>query len=304
MASSLVKEDCFLSTDIQYPTQNGRNAHWIGVMDYPNGDPAMADISGQAVNWFKPENQTWFTVDNFSAIEIGFNLATREVFWGSRIHPFTVVCANAAPRSNGNKNLEAAPFVTFLLRSGIRVFTTLNAGAEEIEMIGLEAICSPIYKVNIQTDGTQFRSLYLPEYSARFYLEGEEKVVDTSYDYTAWVKDELAKIKPIRIAHVDSFGNIKLTCFKDDPKCPKVGEKIKVSIGGVIHKIYRGRHMGDSNARGAMCLHPGSSVTNQDRNLMEISLIGTSAAYEFKNQGGIAKEGFRPRSGQEVQFLT
>lgn len=299
-----------MSNTIVYPHFNGVPAHVICAMDYAVGDPAQADIEGLAKNWFGMQSHvTWFTVDDFSSIEVGFNLATRQIVQGNRIHPFTVFLGNAAPRKKETKNLEAAPFVVFRLKNGVFVFTTLNDDYDEISLIDLDSIDGPIHQLKLQTDGTQFRSLFLPEYAAKYCLSllpdggiDTSDVVDTTHDFLPDAREVLKRPRPPRIIHVDNFGNIKLSLTKVDMNFPTlVGTRSEVEIDSVLHSFVHGKHLGDCKNASDLVLHPGSSISHKGTH-MEITLVGESAASQFESVHGLARCGFRPKSGTQVQI--
>ena len=300
-----------MTITVEYPLKGTFVPHIVGVMDYPSGDSAQGDISGLITNWFGPASaKTWITVDDFSAIEVGFNLVSRKIINGHQVYPFTIVLGNAAPRAQATKNLEAAPFVTFELTNGVRVFTTLSEYNEEVEFLGEDGIRGPINPLKIPKEGTQFRSSLLPEFAARFYTvaaRGDDnlisQVVDLDIDLRSSVFSTSNKDKPIRVLHVDNFGNIKLSVSDDDPRVKVAnGERFEIEIGGVRNSVVKGRHLGDVEKLGDICFYPGSSTLTNGERFMELCLVGDSAAHAFSNQHGLRRQGNRARSGQVVTF--
>ena len=172
-----------------------------------------------------------------------------------------------------------------------------------------------IHKVNVQTDGSQFRSRdFFPWYSellayklaenaegwkedlsvaARRKFLKKFSFIDTTQKLELQDIPDLSKL-PV-VSRVDTHGNLKLSISMSDIRPDLVGVPLSVSINGRTFEAIVRDHMFDSSS-GLRGIAPGSSghfrdSAKKDPRFVEIATIGKSLREELKITDQQLKEG-------------
>lgn len=248
------------------------------IADYGRGDPAFVEVD-QYISAFVPGAAAkYISVEPFSTTHTGFwtyQIAVNDMdIRGSKSRGAktrTYIYTNTAPRrdnKNPRMNNEGEPLAYAKLSTGLEIVGVLSGESFSYIKPMIKEI--RLIRIPPGKGKEQFRS-------RRIFTAALGRIVSGDYSCLG-EKVKLGSIpepRRARIAHVDSYGNIKLTSRASDLHGLKAGDRVAVSIGDRrIVMRYTGGVF--SVSEGEFSLAPGSSGANENRFLEIMMRLGNA----------------------------
>jgi len=259
------------------------------IADYGKGDPAFGEVYQRIINLIPDANIKDVSVEPLSTTQTGFwayqfALNQDEIMehcvGGKSLRP-TYIFMNTAPRKDNKgprKDNEGERLVLAELTNGVKVVGALSG--ESFSFI--KPMIKKLSSIEVPATGSQFRS------RDAFPNALKDVVLGAAHFQKELKIDSIPQLKKgYRIAHVDGFGNVKLTVRKSQCEF-RIGDTVTVSVE---HRSLRMRYAEGifSINEGELSLAPGSSGPKDDR-FLEIS----------KRAGNAWEELGRPRVESEL----
>lgn len=239
------------------------------IADYGEKDPAFSEVVHRLKSETVNVDVQTTAVPKFSTVATGFWI--RQIGLEAPEIQDSVVYANTAPRRNGsNAHTEnrGRNLVFARLENGVPVLA-VNSGYS-LSFVRNEI--EEFRKVEVPSEGSQFRSRdYFPK-AVTSVLEGEERLLGEELDIS-----EIPEVPASKVAFVDGYGNIKTTIRRSQTDLEE-GQRLRVKIGDETRQAFY--EAGTfSVEEGEISYAPGSSGGEDP--FMEVFLRGGSASEAF-----------------------
>ncbi|MHB1830387.1 MAG: hypothetical protein ACYCO0_03250 [Candidatus Micrarchaeaceae archaeon] len=248
------------------------------IADYGREDPAFIEVNQFISNLIHEADVQKVCVEPFSTTQTGF-WAYQLALNHSKLMSLpggdafkTYLFLNTAPRKSSpkpQKDNEGERLAYARLDNGMEVVGVLSG--ESFSFI--KPMIKNLRTVDVPDHGSQFRSRDIFPFALRDITEGNYSCLGRKITLGTIPEPEIN-----RIAHVDGYGNIKLTtphsCIEF-----REGDKVAVTIGyRKLDALFSDSMFGVKE--GLLCLAPGSSGPKDDA-FLEISKRSGNAWKEF-----------------------
>ena len=252
------------------------------IADYGRGDPAFVEVY-QYLRGLIPESSIENVyVSPLSTIQTGFwayQLAInyseiKDIVKDSTMK--TYLFLNTAPRRDEHgprKDNAGERLVYARLNNGLEMVGVLSGDSFSF----VKPLIKELREIDVSNHGSQFRSRDI-------FPAALKNIVDEDYSILGG-KVNLGLIpdkKPWMIAHVDGYGNMKLSTLRSEVGF-KSGDKLAVEIAGRSRNLTYTDGIFDVEM-GEMCMAPGSSGPREDA-FLEICRRSGNAWKEFGSPG-------------------
>ena len=248
------------------------------IADYGKDDPAFTEVSQFISGLIKEADVRRVCIEPFSTTQTGFwayQLALnqnklRSLPDGGALRTYLFI--NTAPRKGSPKpqrDNEGERLTYARLGNGMEVVGVLSG--ESFSFI--KPMIKDLRAVDVPDHGSQFRSRDIFPFALRDIVEGDYSRLGKKMALGTIPEPQIN-----RIAHVDGYGNIKLTTPLSRTEF-KSGETVAVTIGNrKLDALFSGSMFGVDE--GLLCIAPGSSGPKDDA-FLEISKRSGNAWKEF-----------------------
>ena len=250
----------------------------VAVYDYPRGDLADLEVRLALHTHLDDWSIETASVPSFKTIPTGFIVAqAAHSALAEQLGPERfLVYANCAPRKDKEAQRthnEGEGLVYAVLQNGIGV-VAVNSG---YSLSFVRDSITALYKTHASSAGSQFRSRdNFPPIIGNIVNNALDEAIGEQLN----IQECIPEIPEMRIAYIDSFGNLKLTLRADQAPFTdfEEGQQVRVKIGRTprVATVTTGSF---NINEGELALAPGSS--GYDRKFVELFLRGGSACQHF-----------------------
>ncbi len=265
------------------------------IADYGVGDLAFAEVH-QRISALIPDATIHnLSADQFSTTHTGFcayqlalndqrDFNVRRGFGDSARK--TYLFLNTAPRrddSSPRRDNEGEGLVYARLRSGLEIVGVLSG--ESFSFV--KPLIEEFHVIDVPRCGSQFRSRDIFPEALASIVRGDYSQLGATIN-----KKAIPDPESDRIAHVDGYGNIKLSTQSSQLQDLRAGDNVWITFGGkTLNAIYTDGIF--SVKEGELCLAPGSSGPHGNE-FLEVS----------KRFGNAWEEFGRPRVEARMELKT
>ncbi len=227
-----------------------------------------------------------YSVPAFDTMATGFFLAQTAI--NSKLGENHIFFVNTAPRHDDEKpreNSAGEKLVYMKLYNGVRILA-VNSGNS---LSFVKEAAEEIYVVNVENEGSQFRSRdFYPKVLGEIVRGDESRLTKAEPVIPDYPKNA--------VAFVDGYGNIKTTIDPEDLE-DHMGNYLSVAMNGIKHFVRAGKGIFDVSD-GEPCIAKGSSgwtlKNGIRREFTEVVIRSGNAFLAFKKPSGGTKVTFEP----------